>query len=150
MLADYVAFMSTTPVPRAEEVLALDCGTPVKHPPGTPLTDAVEAADALASRLAEQGWAFEALSTRVLAGRLALVAGDRVRAARTLAATAGGRTRGTVARRVEAWRSEVLRRLATGDRSGARRAISAGLRVIEEYRTTLRASDLRAHVSALG
>jgi hypothetical protein len=55
------------------------------------------------------------------------------------------RTRGPVARRVGAWRCEILRRLAIDDRAGARRAVTAGLRVIAEYRTTLGASDLRAH-----
>src|SRR5262249_26062933 len=52
--------------------------------------------------------------------------------------------------RARAWHAAALLRLADGDRAGARRAIVAGLRVVDTHRATLGASELRAHASAQG
>ena len=39
-------------------------------------------------------------------------------------------------------------RLADGDRTGAKRALSAGMGVVAAHRATLGATELRAHASA--
>jgi CHAT domain-containing protein len=50
--------------------------------------------------------------------------------------------------RARAWHAKALLRYANGDRRGAAAAIRAGLRILDEHRTTLNATDLRAHASA--
>ena len=52
--------------------------------------------------------------------------------------------------RTRAWHAAALERLARGDRRGANAAIAAGLRALEAHRTTLGATELRAHASGHG
>jgi hypothetical protein len=49
--------------------------------------------------------------------------------------------------RARAWHAEALLRRASGNRRGAMIAARAGLRVLDEHRATLGATDLRAHAS---
>ena len=79
---------------------------------------------------------------------LALQAGKVDIAKRELARASSARTRGTVERRTRAWHAEALLRLADGDRVRARRAVRTGLRILEEHRAMLGATDLRAAASA--
>ena len=60
------------------------------------------------------------------------------------------RRRGRVPDRIEAWHVEALLRLERGDRPGAQRALRTGLGLLEGYRETLGASDLRASASEIG
>src|SRR5205085_658265 len=57
---------------------------------------------------------------------------------------------GPVQVRTRAWHAAALLRLARGDRRGASAAVAAGLRALEAHRTTLGASELRAHASGHG
>ena len=60
------------------------------------------------------------------------------------------RSRGTADLRARAWHATALLRLAEGDRAGAKRALARGIAVVDEYRATLGATELRAHASGHG
>lgn len=110
------------------------------------LRSACEVADEL-DRLGLPGPAADA---RLIAGRTASAIGRQLRAAELLAIAAASRNRGTADRRARAWLAEALRRLGEGRESAAQSAIRAGLRVLDEHRTSLGATDLRAHASTAG
>ncbi len=132
-LARYLAFIS------AEATRTTDVSTSY-----------VDQAQTIADDLAAAGWSLEASTARSLVGRLALQAGDLVRADRELAVAATARTSGSAIYQVGGWYAEALRRTAAGDRRGARRAVRAGLTIIDRHRATLGAADLRAHVATHG
>ncbi len=92
----------------------------------------------------------EALDARLIAGRAAMELGRPRLGRRQLALAAAERHRGPVQVRTWAWHAAALERLARGDRRGANAAIAAGLRVLEAHRTTLGATELRAHASGHG
>jgi tetratricopeptide (TPR) repeat protein len=100
-----------------------------------------------ADELAAAGWAVPALEARVLAGRLALQRGQRAAARRDLESASRARYAGPAELRARAWLAEALLRKADGRRRGAVAALDAGLRIIEDHRATLGATELRAHVS---
>jgi len=110
----------------------------------------VEAARRAATALAAAGWASAALEARVIAGQIALRQG-RVRVARReLEQAAEARRRGPVSLRVAAWHAHALLRHAEGDRRGAAAAVGAGLRLLEQHRASLGATELRVHASEHG
>ena len=100
--------------------------------------------------LAGAGWRGEARRARLTVARAAVALGSPGVARRELAGCAVLLRRGPLADRIEAWHVEALLRLARGDRAGAQRALRAGLRLLEGYRETLGASDLRASASEMG
>jgi CHAT domain len=100
-----------------------------------------------AEALAGAGWMVPSLEARVLAGRLALQQGRSAEARAEFALAGRARYAGPADARARAWLGEALLRRADGRRYGALRALSAGLRVLEEHQVTLGATDLRAHVS---
>jgi len=102
----------------------------------------------LATDLDQLGWGSESLHVRTLAGRLALGAGDTATARRELSAAAGARHRGTSDRRARAWYATALLRRVDGDTTAARGAVRSGLQVVDDFRATLGASDLRAAASS--
>jgi tetratricopeptide (TPR) repeat protein len=118
----------------------------------TPVHDPALAAQAesVAGELAAAGWRSAALQARVLAARARLAAGDAQGARRLLATAADRRVPRTAADRAATWHANALLRLVEGDRRGARRAAAAGLRVVDDHRATLGASELRAHAAAAG
>lgn len=107
-------------------------------------------AGTLARQLDEAGLTEQARHCRILAGRIALDAGDLTQARRLLESAAGARRTGTSVGRTQAWYAEALLRTAEGNSYGAWRAIEAGQRVIRDYRATLGARDLRAHAAGHG
>ena len=127
------------------------------HPRGQPgdaraarLAAALSAAQRAIRSLDAAGWGVEALDARLIAGRAALELG-RPRLARTqLELAAAQRDRGPVQVRTRAWHAAALLRLSHGDRRGASAAVAAGLRALEAHRTTLGATELRAHASGHG
>lgn len=102
-----------------------------------------ECADALAAA----GWAVAAVEARMLAARLATERGRTAAARRQLELAGRQRRRGPVVLRVRAWQAEALLRLADGRRRAANTAVRTALRIHDEHRATLRATDLRAHAS---
>lgn len=100
-----------------------------------------------ARTLDEAGWRLPALDARVTAARIALDRGRHAEARALLAAAGASRTSGPAELRIRAWHATALLHLLDGHRRSACAAIIAGLRVAEDYRGTLGAADLVAHVS---
>lgn len=109
------------------------------------LTDAVRAA----SDLTAAGWPDAALDARLLAGKLALERGRTADACAQFSEAAMLRNRGPALMRARAWQAEALLRLASGNRRGAATAARTALRILDEQRAGLGATDLRAHASRL-
>lgn len=93
------------------------------------------------------GWPASALEARLLAARLAADRRQTERARRHLAVAGRGRRSGPAVLRARRWYAEARLRLAAGNRRGATAAVRAGLRILDEHRATLGATDLRAHAS---
>ena len=100
--------------------------------------------------LAGAGWQGEARRVQLMVARAAIELGSPGVARRELAGCSVLLRRGPVADRIEAWHVEALLRLDRGDRAGAQRALRTGLGLLEGYRETLGASDLRATASEIG
>lgn len=103
-----------------------------------------------ATALAAAGWATAALEARVIAGQIALREGRLQVARRELEQAAAARRRGPVGLRVSAWHAQALLRNAEGDRRGTTAAVNAGLRLLEQHRASLGATELRAYASEHG
>ncbi|GAA2500641.1 CHAT domain-containing protein [Winogradskya humida] len=112
---------------------------------GQNLPVAVSEVVRIAAALDAAGWRLPALDARIIAARLALSRG-RPAQARTLLADGIPRT-GPAELRIRACQAVALRHLIDGHRRAASAAITAGLRIAEQYRATLGAPDLLAHVS---
>ncbi len=117
---------------------------------GTVLPSALRSGRRAAGILAQAGWQTEARRARLMVARAAIELGSPAVARRELAGCAVLLRRGPLADRIEAWHVEALLRLDRGDRTGAQRAVRTGLGLLEGYRETLGASDLRATASEIG
>ncbi len=110
--------------------------------------DTIEQAAHMADDLDRLGWVSEATAARVTAADVAVSVG-RVDLARSmLVAASSARGRGRADHRADAWLATARLRLVDGDRSGAARAVLAGLRILDQHRMTVGATDLRAGVAA--
>ena len=104
-------------------------------------------AGVLAEVLREQEWLLPSLECRLVGARAALRAGD-MNTVGSLVAGIDARTRcGPAAQRVRGLYGEALGRLATGNRSGALSALRSGLKVAEDHRATLGATELRVRTA---
>ena len=113
-----------------------------------PADEARRTALRVAAGLEACGLNDQALDARIVAAQLALRVGRIAAAKRELSAASAARNRGTVDRRTRAWHAEAMLRLAAGERSRARSALRTGLRILEDHRAMLGATDLRAAASA--
>jgi len=102
---------------------------------------------AVAAALDAAGWSAPAVEARLLAGRLALDRGDLAVARDHLRTVSRRRHRGPVTMRAQAWHGEALLRRSEGNPRGAVSAVTAGLRILDEYQASLGATDLRASVA---
>jgi tetratricopeptide (TPR) repeat protein len=103
-----------------------------------------------AIRLERAGWLVSPQEARLQAARTAAALGRRAQAARLYAQIAADRFTGLSSQRILAWEAEGERRLLAGDRGGAGRAVTQGLKVLAEFASTLGATDLRAGAASLG
>ena len=103
-----------------------------------------------ATILAGAGWQAEARRAQLMVARAAFELGWPAVARRELEGCSVLLRRGSLADRIEAWYMAALLRRERADRSGALRAIRTGLALLEGYRETLGASDLRAGASEIG
>ncbi|WP_061300279.1 CHAT domain-containing protein [Herbidospora cretacea] len=102
--------------------------------------------ETVARELLDAGWTAASVEARLLGARLAMAPGSDTRTALDLLSVAAGfRQRGPALLRVRGWQAEALRRLAVGDAAGASAAVRRGIRVLDEHRAALGATDLRAH-----
>ncbi|MGE5287426.1 MAG: CHAT domain-containing protein [Micromonosporaceae bacterium] len=90
------------------------------------------------------------LLARLATGRVALALGRTKLAEEHLAAAADARRRGPALSRAVGWLAEALRAEAVGDRRRLMHACGRGLKVIDEYRSMLGSSELRAQTTAHG
>ena len=109
----------------------------------------LRAADRTARQLAALGSA-EATQAHLLAGRVALDLGRRADAERHLSAAARSRRHGPALARASGWLGEALRAEAAADPRRMLAACRRGLEVLDEYRLTLGASELRARATRHG
>ena len=100
-----------------------------------------------AVRLESAGWKGAALEARLLAAQSAIESGRVALADRDLEIVGRARRAGPMWHRQLGWHAEALRRAGRGDRPGALRAAARGLAIIDEHRSTLGATDLRAGAS---
>ena len=103
----------------------------------------------VAESLRATGWRNEALHASTVVARIALARGEPDRAASELEGLENVDRRSPAIFRAAAWHAVALIRLARGNRYGARRALTAGLRVIGDHQASLGASDLRSTVGGL-
>ncbi len=106
-------------------------------------------ANRVAARLEELG-SGDAPQAHLLAGRVALELGRHAAADRHLIEAAKTRRRGPAMSRASGWLSEALRAEAAGHPRRLLAACRRGLSVLDEYRFTLGASELRAQATAHG
>lgn len=93
------------------------------------------------------GWLVAATDARLIVARTAIALGRTAVATGQLAATAPARSTGPAELRARAWHALALLRIAQGDVRGARAALRAGMRVVDAFRASLGATELRAHAS---
>jgi tetratricopeptide (TPR) repeat protein len=103
-----------------------------------------------ATRLERSGWLLAPQEARLQAAHTAAALGRRAQAARLYGLIGAERFGGLASLRILAWAAESERRLLAGDRGGAGRAVTQGLKVLAEFAGTLGATDLRAGSAALG
>ncbi|MFC5750210.1 CHAT domain-containing protein [Actinomadura rugatobispora] len=108
----------------------------------------LRSAVATAERLQDRGWAETSAEARVIAARIALFLGRP--AGHLLEPVTRARDHGPAALRAAAWHATALERSARHDDDGARAAVRAGLRVVEEYAEVFGAFELRARAAGLG
>ncbi|XUL86430.1 CHAT domain-containing protein [Streptomyces galilaeus] len=106
-------------------------------------------AAAVAGRLAAFG-SPSAPEAALLAGRIALALGWTADAERHLAVAARSRRGGPPLARMTGWAAQALRAEAAGSGRGVLEACRRGLDVLDNHRTTLGASELRARATAQG
>jgi len=109
----------------------------------------LRAADRTARQLTALGSA-EATQAYLLAGRVALDLGRRADAEHHLRAAARSRRHGPALARASGWLGEALRAEAAADPRRMLAACRRGLAVLDEFRLTLGASELRARATAHG
>ncbi|ONI89244.1 CHAT domain-containing protein [Saccharothrix sp. ALI-22-I] len=110
----------------------------------------VTALTRVASRLDALGWPMAGLEARVDAALIARELGDRARAVAELTTAGAARRGGPAAHRVQGWYAEALRRGLLGNARGAQIALRRGLVLLDEYRVSLGALELRALSGAQG
>ncbi len=102
----------------------------------------------IAEDLERLGWRTESTWMRVSAAETAIRHGDARFARDQLQIASRARDRGRADRRAAAWLATAQLRAADGERGGAKRAASAGLRVLAEQQQTLGATELRVGTTA--
>ncbi|MBO3749180.1 CHAT domain-containing protein [Streptosporangiaceae bacterium NEAU-GS5] len=104
--------------------------------------------DRSAAALSAAKWPTSAAEAQLLAARYALQEGRVDQARRHLRNVGRTRDRGPALLRAHAWHATALLRMTANDRRGALTALRAGLRILDDYRATFGATDLRAHSAA--
>ncbi|HTJ66920.1 MAG TPA: CHAT domain-containing protein [Actinospica sp.] len=121
-----------------------------RHAEGEHTAELLRELISCAARLERSGWLNAPQEARMLAARTAAALGRRAQAARLYGLIGAERFSGLASLRILAWEAESERRLLAGDRGGAGRAVTQGLKVLAEFAGTLGATDLRAGSAALG
>jgi tetratricopeptide (TPR) repeat protein len=115
-----------------------------------PSTGLLRAAKRSATALSGAGLVLYEPEAWLLIGRIAADLGRTAEARDYLALASRSRRASTALHRAVGWEAEARTRLLLGRASGALRAADTGLRVLEQHRAALGATDLRAHASGHG
>lgn len=107
-------------------------------------------AQRIARDLDGTGWPVEAMHARTFVARVAIARGEHHVARAELSNLSAARSRRSAALQVQTWHATALLRQAEGDTAGARRALRRGLRVVDEHRAALGATELRAAATVHG
>lgn len=118
-----------------------------QHVAGRSTAHSARAAAATATALAAARWPAAALDAHILTAEILRDRGRPAAAASHLRLAAAARTRGPAMLRARAWYAEALIRLDAGQTRAARSAIRTGLRVLDEHRGVLGATDMRARAA---
>jgi len=102
----------------------------------------------LAVELTKMGWPVQSQNASLTAAHIAVDLGLLAAARHDLDRARGLRRRGTAEVRAQAWHAEALWRAAMHRPQDAARALQAGLRVVDDHRWALGASELRAQASS--
>jgi tetratricopeptide (TPR) repeat protein len=116
---------------------------------GWPVATLRRPAGKLADELAALG-AVETVDARLLAGRVSLAAGRADLACAQLQLAAAARFRGPALTRTTGWVAQMLAQESLASPAGVLRAARGGLRVLDQHRLTLGATELRAHATSHG
>jgi tetratricopeptide (TPR) repeat protein len=126
-------------------LVALQSRWIIHHEAGRVLADVIQLADHLAKTSTAEN-----ASANLLAGRIALTIGHTEAAARRLGSAAQQRRRGAPLDRVTGWLAKALLAESIGPKNAIQPAVRAGWRILEEYRLSLGATELRAAGTTLG
>ncbi len=107
----------------------------------------LDSARRAAEALDRGGFTAAALDARILVAQLAISQGRMTMARRQLTLALSAKRVTLVQVRTRAWHADALLRLHGGDRRGAWAALRAGMNLVDRYRATLGATELRAHAS---
>jgi tetratricopeptide (TPR) repeat protein len=102
------------------------------------------------TQLEQAGWLVTPQRMKLLAARTAQSLGKAAVAADLLAQVAATRSDGPAQLRVLAWEAHSALCESRGDRAAANRAITHGLRIVEQYADTVGATDMRTGMAGLG
>jgi tetratricopeptide (TPR) repeat protein len=108
---------------------------------------AVPQLEKAAADLAAGRWPVAAMEARLAAAQLAIERGQPGTALRQLELAGRGRHHGPALLRAGAWHGTALRRWTAGNARGSAIAIRTALRILDEHRAGLGATDLRANAS---
>ncbi len=117
---------------------------------GTNPREVLRAALACAAELSAAGWPIAEMDARLIAARAAQRVGNLKSARSQLQLAARSQRLGPIELRMRAHYARALLCEASGDRRGAKSALTAGLRLLDDFQSVLGAAELRAHVSAIG
>jgi tetratricopeptide (TPR) repeat protein len=135
---------------RTWESWAWQVGLAARYAEGEHSADLLRELTRCAARLERAGWLVSPQEARLQAARTAAALGRRAQAKRLYAQISADRFSGLSSLRILAWEAESELRLLDGDRGGAGRAVTRGLKVLAEFAGTLGATDLRAGAASLG
>lgn len=110
----------------------------------------VRRAFAVADALELARWPEAAANARLAAARIAAAGGRPRLALDLLDASTAGAPGGSATLRVRYWHAMATARWQAGDGRGAAHAVRAGLTVLARHRAGIGASDLQAHLPAIG
>ncbi|MGF1597221.1 MAG: CHAT domain-containing protein [Acidimicrobiales bacterium] len=113
----------------------------------TPDEVLLDRAVTIADALDASGRRREALEVRTFAGRTALALGRADTARHQLTLAAAARDSGSSSVRADAWLAAASLHLVDGDKPAAARALARGMDIVEERRSMLGSTELRAHAS---
>ena len=103
-----------------------------------------------AAELTRAGWVGPAADARLIVARTATELGRPLTARRQLTLVQRTAGEGPAELRIRSWQAEALLRLSAGDPAGAERALVSGLGVVEDFRASMGATELRVQAAGLG